>query len=252
LYRKELEEFKKNAKIKIGDHEYPIIYKGTEYPRIYIDNDDDIFHSTEDYLEDSRGGVISIYYNGYEYYGLRHLRESLIERRRIDKQIKARIDAEATRREHAETAARKKEMKALIPDGETSSTKEIVTDFIPKLSTIEFNYPEFDMVGVKYVGLENHSGKAKYKLFETEDERNTETLETLKTILRNEVRTSYGDNNFVIKRAGTKFETPMAKAAKDEFHDWVNQILDDLTIENFSENIELLEEVFQDCVSKVM
>ena len=146
---------------------------------------------------------------------------------------------------------RKKEMNKLIPKGTTNNYEELVNDFIPKLGNVEFDFPEFDMVGTKYIGFEYDKGVT-YKLFDDEDNMNDSTNKALQQFMKKYVNDNMNAKTFVIKRAGRTFETDMSRAAKDEFQQMSAEIISDTSLDNFIENMEFLKEVYDECQQNVV
>jgi hypothetical protein len=88
-------------------------------------------------------------------------------------------------------------------------------------------------------------------MYDDEEESKTTTLSTLKTALSNKIRNDFGDKNFIIRKAGVKMETYESKAAKEEFHDFTKMVLEDLSINNFSEYYTMLVDTYNDCISRI-
>lgn len=143
---------------------------------------------------------------------------------------------------------RKKEMKEKIPTDHSSDPKEI-SEFLNKISSIDFDYPEFNMTGTKYIGCDFDSGEIKLKLFDDEIERNDKTIESLQKYVIKRRRDLYGDNNFIIRRAGRKFETDDSKAAREEFHELSDLLIQELTVDNFESSISLMDEFYNDAIN---
>ena len=64
------------------------------------------------------------------------------------------------------------------------------------------------------------------------------------------VLTNYSDKNFIIKRNGKKIETKKTESAKEDFHEYCNEIMADITIDNFADQLEFLDEVYKECISQ--
>ena len=62
--------------------------------------------------------------------------------------------------------------------------------------------------------------------------------------------TQYPDKKFIIKRDGKKIETKASQAAKNEFHEFCQEIIKDTTKDNFAEQLEFLDEIFNECVQQ--
>jgi hypothetical protein len=148
-------------------------------------------------------------------------------------------------------AQRKKEMNALIPSDSTSDIMVVIDQFLPQLKGIYFDYPEYNMTGTKYPGLIIDHNIVTFKMYDDEEESKTTTLSTLKTALSNKIRNDFGDKNFIIRKAGVKMETYESKAAKEEFHDFTKMVLEDLSINNFSEYYTMLVDTYNDCISRI-
>ena len=139
-------------------------------------------------------------------------------------------------------------MKEKIPTDHSSDPKEI-SEFLNKISSIDFDYPEFNMTGTKYIGCDFDSGEIKLKLFDDEIERNDKTIESLQKYVIKRRHDLYGDNNFIIRRAGRKFETDDSKAAREEFHELSVLLIQELTVDNFESSISLMDEFYNDAIN---
>lgn len=279
---REIVEKEKRIDVPIGENIYRIeyrdsglLYRDDTIPHVYINNVSDIMNSTLTYWKAPNDKFVIFHYRYMAEHDLQKLKEDIIEekRRREEERNRPTIETESITTESQRTSViserqtssylrrpmteetlknkRKKEMKAKIPTGESSELSVIIDDFIPKIGEIIFDYPEFNMEGPRYVGLSCSGRKVSLALFDEEAERDQKTLDTLKTFVTRTVSDKYSDTNFIIRRAGRKFETEESKMAKEEFHTIVNDILSDLSVDNFEENMELLDELYHDCISSV-
>lgn len=104
------------------------------------------------------------------------------------------------------------------------------------------------MVGVKYIGCELDSGEIKLQLFDDENVRDDQTIKSLQNYLKKRRRDVYGDDHFIIKRGGLKYETDNSRAAKSDFHNFSDMLIQELTIENFEDSISLMDEMFHEAI----
>lgn len=278
---KEIVEKEKRIDVPIGENIYRIEYQYSGLmndemtPHVYINNVNDIMNSQLTYWEAPNEKFVVFHYSYMAEHDLQKLKEDIIEerRRREEERDQPIVETRSTSTESQRISAvfkrstssymrrpmteetlkskRKKEMKAKIPTGESSELTVIIDGFIPKIGEIMFDYPEFNMEGPRYVGLSCSGRKVSLVLFDEEAERDQKTLDALKTFVTRTVSDKYSDTNFIIRRAGRKFETEESKMAKEEFHTIVNDILSDLSVDNFKESMELLDELYHDCISSV-
>lgn len=196
-------------------------------PYISINRDDDILMSDIKTLKDANGKPVK-FKNGFrENFNLDILRQAILKDRE-----KQQIE----------------EVLSRLPKGKTGSIKVIIDEFLSQIGKVDCSIPKLNIELFKYVGLELDKESAAFKVFDDETEAEESTNDTLKFMIKKTITQNYGDKKFIIKRDGKKIETKKTEAAKQEFHEYCQEIIADTTAENFAEQLQFLDEIFNECV----
>lgn len=230
--KKELSDLvdKENAKrVIINGHVYEIEapFWGS-HPTLRISRDD-VIKSDLKTLKDPEGRPVEFHCGMYRNVNLDIIRDRLIEEKIRD------AEAEAMHR---------------IPHGKTGSAKLVVNEYLNKLGKIDVGVPEYDIVKFKWVGLAIEKQSVAFDVFESEEEMTESTNEALQMLIGAVINQQYSDKNFIVKRNGKKIETKASQAAKQEFHDFCKEIINDTNKDNFAEQLEFLDEIFNECVQQ--
>lgn len=230
--KKELSDLvdKENAKrVIINGHVYEIEapFWGS-HPTLRISRDD-VIKSDLKTLKDPEGRPVEFHCGMYRNVNLDIIRDRLIEEKIKD------AEAEAMHR---------------IPHGKTGSAKLVVSEYLNKLGKIDVGVPEYDIVKFKWVGLVIEKQSVAFGVFESEEEMTESTNEALQMLIGAVINQQYSDKNFIVKRNGKKIETKASQAAKQEFHDFCKEIINDTNKDNFAEQLEFLDEIFNECIQQ--
>jgi late competence protein required for DNA uptake (superfamily II DNA/RNA helicase) len=253
-YKDVVETTKDAMKVSINGHVYPVLEEGSGTWCHYVVNIDkeDVLHNNDiDYYRGPNGEYVSWRCELHDTCSLSWLKETILDDIERERKFQKYLKEEEKKKQDKIKAQRKKEMNALIPSDSTSDIMVVIDQFLPQLKGIYFDYPEYNMTGTKYPGLIIDHNIVTFKMYDDEEESKTTTLSTLKTALSNKIRNDFGDKNFIIRKAGVKMETYESKAAKEEFHDFTKMVLEDLSINNFSEYYTMLVDTYNDCISRI-
>lgn len=224
----DLIEIENSKRVIIGKNVYEIqfdYWDRTPYITIYDEND--IMSSDIKTLKDANGKPVKFRTHMRENYNLDILRQFIMKDRERD-QIE-RVLAE-------------------LPKGKTGSTKIIIDEFLGKLGKADCSIPELGVELFKYVGLDLDKESATFKIFDSESEAEESTNDTLKFLVKKAITQNYGDKKFFIRSNGKKIETKKTEAAKQDFHEYCQEIIKDTTASNFAEQLEFLDEIFNECI----
>lgn len=221
---------KENAKrVIINGHVYEIEapFWGS-HPTLHL-NREDVIKSDLKTLKDPEGRPVEFHCGMYRNVNLDIIRDKLIEEKIKD------AEAEAMNR---------------IPHGKTGSAKLVVNEYLNKLGKIDVGVPEYNIIKFKWIGLVVEKQSVAFSVFESEEEMTESTNEALQMLIGTVINQQYSDKNFIIKRNGKKIETKASQAAKEEFHDFCKEIINDTNKDNFAEQLEFLDEIFNECVQQ--
>lgn len=137
-----------------------------------------------------------------------------------------------------------------IPRGKTGSVKLVINEYLDKLGKIDLSIPKYNITKFKWIGLVIEKESVAFDTFESEEEADISTNEALQMLIGKVIRQDYSDKHFVIKRNGKKIETKLTQSAKDEFHEFYHEIINETTKDNFAEQLEFLDEIFNECIQK--
>lgn len=221
-------EIENSKRVIIGKNVYEIQFDYWDRtPYITIYNENDIMTSDIKTLKDVNGKPVKFRTYMRENYNLDVLRQFIMKDRERD-QIE-RVLAE-------------------LPKGKTGSTKIIINEFLGKLGKADCSIPELGIELFKYIGLELDKESAAFKVFDSESDAEESTNDTLKFLVKKTITQNYGDKKFFIKNNGKKIETKKTEAAKQDFHEYCQEIIKDTTALNFAEQLEFLDEIFNECI----
>lgn len=224
---------RENAKrVKIGNNVYEIEYSlwNDNHPIIYIDSEEDIMNSDITTLRDPKGQPVLF----KSYYQTNHnlalIRESIM-RRKIEFLKDSIIDN--------------------LPKGKTGSTKIIINDYLPQIGKKDCSILEYNIIDFKYVGLSLNKESAELTVFNDEDSMISATNDTLKFMIKKTIKQEYNDKKFIVKQNGKRIETKKSIAAKEEFHEYCQEIIAETTKDNFEEQLDFLKEIYTECISQI-
>lgn len=136
-----------------------------------------------------------------------------------------------------------------IPKDKTGSIKIIIDKFLPlcgeRSANIEFTN---DAVTI-YIGLYIDGSGLALKAFSEYSLYKDTTIEALQFIANKYVNNNYSDRNFIVKRNGKKIETKKTIEAKESFHEFYRDCINGITVDNFADQIALIDELFADCIA---
>lgn len=223
---------KENDKIVIiNGHLYKVEENYFSGPAIYINNEKDILNSDIRTHRMIDGKFVTFFYGMWKNVNL-----DIIRQRIINNEI---------------NNAREKLIYNL-PQGRSGSTKVIIEEYLPKLGKIDFSIPQYGIEEFIWVGLKLSKESAYLATFNSENDATESTNDTLKFFISKTAKQKYNDKNFRIKGSiGKKIETKRTKSAKEEFHEYLREIIRDTTVENFTDNLEFLEEVYNECIKSM-
>lgn len=221
---------RENAKrVIINGHVYEIEAPlWGNHPMLYI-NRKDAIESDLKTLKDSEGRPVEFHCGMHKNVNLDIIRNKI-----IDEEVK-----------YAETRAMER-----VPQGKTGSAKLVINEYLDKLGKIDLGVPQYNIVKFKWIGLEIDKQSVAFNVFESEDEMIESTNEALQMLIGKTINQSYSDKNFIIKRDGKKIETKSTQAAKKEFHDFCQEIINETNKDNFAEQLEFLDDVFNECIQQ--
>ena len=106
-------------------------------------------------------------------------------------------------------------------------------------------------VGTFYGFAHLKKGEVFLDLSSIEEEANSSTLEALQYLFMKEVQEKYRDGSFS-HQSGKKKKvlTDSEKAVKEDFYSFVKECMRELTTENVTENMELIDEYYQELMGK--
>lgn len=198
------------------------------HPTLYISSED-VIKSDLKSLKDAAGRQVEFHCGGYKNVNLDIIRNRIIEDR-----VKSAEEAAMNR----------------VPHGKTGSAKLVINEYLDKLGKIDVGVPEYNIVKFKWVGLVTDKQSVAFSSFESEEEMIESTNEALQMLIGSVIITQYPDKKFIIKRDGKKIETKASQAAKNEFHEFCQEIIKDTTKDNFAEQLEFLDEIFNECIQQ--
>jgi len=138
-----------------------------------------------------------------------------------------------------------------VPKINTGSPRVIIEKMISHIGELSFDIKDIDMRVCKYIGLEEVGNTVKLSVFNDKDEAEKSVTIALRGVISNWIKQQYPDKKFITKINGKKVETKACVKAKEEFHEYCQEIINDTTKDNFEENINFLEEVFNECIGEI-
>ena len=100
---------------------------------------------------------------------------------------------------------------------------------------------------LSYGSIALRKNTVSFKLVDDEELANSNTLEALQYLFIKEVEKKYGENKFShLPGKKKKVLTDSEREVKKDFDSLVREVLLNLTVENTAENLEFLEEYYQD------
>lgn len=108
------------------------------------------------------------------------------------------------------------------------------------------------MEEVVYVGLQRDKGTIQLDIFKNQEDSIMSSIQCCQFLIEELVKRKYGDKHFkVINWQGKKVENASTQKAKYEFHENVMMAIREVTVENFLDTLEYLDEIYQLCISEM-
>ena len=100
-----------------------------------------------------------------------------------------------------------------------------------------------------YGYIELKKNKVTFRIGDDENVAKSNTLEALQYLFMKEIEKRYGENKFSHQKGKKKqILTESEREVKEDFYSFVREVLANLTIENALENLEFLEEYYQEVI----
>lgn len=100
-----------------------------------------------------------------------------------------------------------------------------------------------------YGYIELKKNKVTFRIGDDENVAKSNTLEALQYLFMKEIEKRYGENKFSHQKGKKKqILTESEREVKEDFYSFVREVLANLTIENTLENLEFLEEYYQEVI----
>ena len=100
-----------------------------------------------------------------------------------------------------------------------------------------------------YGYIELKKNKVTFRIGDDENVAKSNTLEALQYLFMKEIEKRYGENKFSHQKGKKKqIFTESEREVKEDFYSFVREVLANLTIENALENLEFLEEYYQEVI----
>ncbi len=120
-----------------------------------------------------------------------------------------------------------------------------VVDMLEYIKEIKLGELE-DYSVTRFVGLYKEGGSIGLELYSNINESDYNTKESLQYVLQRKVEDKYNDKTFILRVDGKKIETKVTIKAKEDFKEYVKEIMNDINKDNFIDSLELLDSIYKE------
>ena len=130
---------------------------------------------------------------------------------------------------------------------EKSGKVDVISSWLDKVGVRSYDV-DGDVFNL-YVGLARDRGSLYLNVFTDEGEYIVSTKEALEFLVKREASEKYSDKTFKVKNwEGKKVMTKESEAARDDFQENLSMVVSEVSVSNFVESMEYLDEVYNELI----
>lgn len=143
------------------------------------------------------------------------------------------------------------ELRHKFSEKKSGKVETIINDFLPSVHEYEVGFPEYGIGKKVYIGLYYNQLSLNLCIYEDEGDWDADTSSAIKEFLENYFPMKYSSKNFVIKVNGKKTVTKECSQMLSEFQEYCQLTISETTVDDFSDNVQFIDDLFNNYMSKL-